>query len=612
MRLHEALKAEGVVYGVLSEAVDAVLAAQTLDPVVVARGKTALDGQDARVEWHAGKEGAALAESDAVDHRTQNSITMVEAGQVIAKKVPPVPGREGKTVTGVALAPECEGRDEVSVRAGENIDVSEDGLEFSAAVDGHLLREGTSISIRELLKVGDVGFGTGNLDCACDVMISGGVGQSFEVRGGKNILIKGSIEDAVVESNGSVDVGGGILHRAVGKVIAGGRVSAKYAQGARIRALGSIYLNDSALHSDLLAGKSITILKGKGALVGGHAQAGGRIEVKRLGCRANVRTVVQVGTDYREVREALEELAETRKSLRAGGTATDKDWKELEARKKSLEANAAEILESFALTGAKRRGSVKVALRAYPGVEVIIGDASLVLKTEYNGGEFRLNPKTNTIVYSGKSVGSDEGDEARYRSTEEPRSPLMNAVLGGLAIALVFLVVLPSSSTGSRHWYRGGDYGNAPRSNSIGGELQRASEMIRKVNAMRRSAGVKPLVYSRQASSAGRMHCEDMSAREYLDLKSPEGFTVVDRLDVVDIASSQLVVHEIVSRGPSRARRVLSGWTRERKIITNPVFTRIGVGVRVPRAGAKPGSSDADGWWSLVLVSAPDDVEWID
>jgi hypothetical protein len=87
-----------------------------------------------------------------------------------------------------------------------------------------------------------------------------------------------------------------------------------------------------------------------------------------------VHTVVQVGTDYREVREALAELAETRKTLREGGSATDKDWTDLEAQKKSLEASASEILESFALKGSEGRGSVKVALRAYPGVEVIIGD----------------------------------------------------------------------------------------------------------------------------------------------------------------------------------------------------------------------------------------------
>lgn len=421
------LREAGVVHGVHQAALQAVLgmlvsADGPTDWCLVAKGSDPIDGEDATLEFlvdaeaHAGLE----MEDGRIDYRQRRESTPVTAGDLLVRKRPATAGTPGQTVTGEVLSPR-PGQDR-DVLVGENVQASPDGLTYTAAIDGMVLRDGDGIRVVNLLEVkGDVDFSTGSLNLEkSGVIVRGAIRSTFSVKAKDTVVVEDSIEDAIVESAADIDVAKGIVQGKLGSVTAGGCVRAAFAQNAEVLAGDSIEIRDSAFHSLLVAKNVVSVRQGKGVLVGGHTVAGQRIEVRVAGSKANTQTVLQVGLDYEAVKTLDQELQSVERGMAkvigAGGDnlaryakpggAAPKDprirelldaWRELEAKKQKLLSKRAGLLEEHAAEMGDD-AVIVVGEIAHRGVKMIIGNASLqITDTVHGGGRFMYDSESGGI-----------------------------------------------------------------------------------------------------------------------------------------------------------------------------------------------------------------------
>ena len=88
-------------------------------------------------------------------------------------------------------------------------------------------------------------------------------------------------------------------------------VYARFVEQGNIKAGKSIFIEEASMHSELVAGDSITIKGGRGELIGGEAIAGKMISVSKLGAVVETRTELIVGLPP----EILEELRKMKEEI---------------------------------------------------------------------------------------------------------------------------------------------------------------------------------------------------------------------------------------------------------------------------------------------------------
>ncbi len=283
---------------------------------LVAQGRPVVEGKDAEFLWH---ESLKKLERDwrgdaRVNYYTFSSINTVEKDQPIGTFVRAVSGTKGVDTLGKTLNP-----------AGHRKDVELDSTVRLSATDsttvlancaGKVVYEEGKLSISEVFEIKkDVDSETGNIDSPIDVHIGGTILDRFAVKSQKSISVGSAIEAATVDAQGDVIVRGGIIQRDKGSVSSGGDIVAKFCDGARLRAAGSVKVTKELLNSRIhCMGK---LLVAQGAVAGGQVYARDGVEVATLGTEANVPTEITVGTDPNLLREA-DLLRESVKTKRLG------------------------------------------------------------------------------------------------------------------------------------------------------------------------------------------------------------------------------------------------------------------------------------------------------
>ncbi|MHC4809128.1 MAG: flagellar assembly protein A [Planctomycetota bacterium] len=415
------LAAEGIVQGVDEEAVAAAAARMLPGPpvdeaerVVVARGIEPVPGDDARFVFHVqgGRQSGELQEDGSIDFHRQVITSVVEPGDLLAEKVPATDGEAGLDVRGRPVPAE-PGAD-ASLQYGRNVEVSSDGLQFTARCTGVVFREEAAIDVLDLVEVdGDVDFSTGDLTFdRSGVHVGGTVRSTFAVEASDTIIVAGSVEDAVVRSGSDVLVARGILQGRFGSVRAGGRIEAAFANEAQLLAGDSIVVRDSVFRSYLAAREEVRVADGKGVVVGGTVVAGRRIEVRVAGSASGVRTVLQVGVDYERMQELQARLADVEKRMAAaaaalggtldrflrGGPGLKLDERQAAAATQYAEArDEREVLveERTRLLQEARNGDgadaeIVVLETIHAGVELVVAGVRWRQSESSAGGRFRL------------------------------------------------------------------------------------------------------------------------------------------------------------------------------------------------------------------------------
>ncbi|MGJ8454840.1 DUF342 domain-containing protein [Pseudothermotoga sp. U03pept] len=295
------LQANGIVYGILEEAIDDLIKKKTFSiPVLVALGKEPINGEDGQVVMiQQEKQDLTEQVKNRVDLRELPSRArqIVKAGQEIAEIIPPSPGTEGKNVFGRSLNPK-PGKPP-QLKLGKNVKLSEDGKKIIAAVDGMLIAKADGlIDVNEVLIIkGDVDYATGNIDFPGEVQISGDVKPGFSVKAKGNISISGVIEAATVISyEGSVSALG-IKGREKGIVKAKEDVVAKFLENAIVEAGQSVIVNGPITNSQIKSAVEVKATGNKGMIAGGMIVAGFAVEAEEIGSPLGIRTTIEIGFD---------------------------------------------------------------------------------------------------------------------------------------------------------------------------------------------------------------------------------------------------------------------------------------------------------------------------
>ena len=415
--VHQALKEKGVVYGIDEAAIEK--GTTSLDSYIAAHGDAPVNGTDARIEKkydlsHKGR--PRIIESDRVDYKDMNLFVLAKAGQLLAERIPQTRGKEGKDVFGFP-APARNGKP-IPLTVGKNAEIREENKIY-ALIDGQIVEDGKRIGIDPHLSIsGSVGVGTGNIDFAGSVQISGNIDAGFIVKATGDIEVSGFVSGADVDGR-NVFISGGITGQGRGKITAKEDVRAAFAENALVEAGRDIYIADAVLHSTIKAGKKIVVEDRRGLITGGYIAAGEEIRAKVVGNQAFVVTKLVVGVNpalsqryqkaYQEYKEDKQRLSQITQML---NTFSKIDTSRLPENRV---AQIATLTRSqFPLAGKIKReeklieelqeelekmedGKIRVADIIYPGVSVSVNSIKRNFQTEVRGCTLTVQEDEVTI-----------------------------------------------------------------------------------------------------------------------------------------------------------------------------------------------------------------------
>lgn len=409
------LKLYGVKFGTNKEEIAAFIAnREYCKTYVVANGMPITEGKDAVIHYNFKTDltgRPAQNEDGSVDYHNLDNICRVSAGDVLATMEPAVNGRAGMNVLGEILKARDVKR--LKLQHGNNITVSEDGLTMTSEIDGLVNLVEDKVFVSNILEVNDVDASTGDINFNGGVLVRGDVKTGYKVIANGDIEVKGAVENAYVESTaGQVIVARGINGMAQGTLKASGNILCKYIQNAKVFAGGYVE-SDCIINSEVVASTRVCVQGKKGFITGGVVRAGTEIEVKTLGSEMGSDTTVEVGTDpamrdrYNRLKK---EIAEYSKSvaqneplavalitkIKSGARTSPEQLKQAQvlakmvSEQKEAIANNTKEMGLLEIELDKESDAVlRVTGVAYPGANILISGATLMLKTEYHYCRFK-------------------------------------------------------------------------------------------------------------------------------------------------------------------------------------------------------------------------------
>ncbi|MBZ0092641.1 MAG: FapA family protein [Sulfuricellaceae bacterium] len=319
-----ALEQKGIVSGVLFDSVNAAVAAERADNVLIAAGRAAQHGQDGYLQnlLPSAKERRPKVDVfGKADYRDLGEIPVVQEGDALMRKIPPTLGEPGETVLGQVI-PATPGKQAMFAAnlSGTRVSSADPDL-LLAAITGQPVMVSNGVKVEPTFVVRTVTVASGNIDFDGTVKVLEDVQSGMLIRATGDVHIGGTVEMATIDAGGDIVVAGGVVGRSdqrgeldestASLIQCSGSFSARFVQNARIQASNSIYVDDVVMQSHLAAGNQVIVGKSpanKGCIMGGLTQAALLVQAFVLGAPAYPRTRVEVGVTPR-VHDRLRELA---------------------------------------------------------------------------------------------------------------------------------------------------------------------------------------------------------------------------------------------------------------------------------------------------------------
>lgn len=415
--IRAALAEEKIVHGIREETLRLLASPGAEEQwLAVAEGQAPVDGEDGSLVFKIESTVARDLDAAKIDLRDMGAIVNITKGTEILEKTPPTEAVDGTDVLGRVVKAR-RGRDP-RIPTGSNTRLSEDGLHLYADADGHLSVKDDKVSVLPLFQVaGDVDFSVGNIDFLGAVEIKGTVREDFVVKSGGDIVIKGVVEGATLESQGDMNIMVGV--RGMGKAMlrCKGNLRAGYLDQCNVHCDHDVVIEKGALRHSQIAcrGKVLVMNDKKGQIVGGKIQAGTEVRCVSLGSEMGTRTQVSVGfapelveerkqqmATLKEMTDKLQEIKNNitflKKLEEKGGLdeARRALLVKLTKARFQIEAQQGIINERLiALEGeiekCRQEGIVRVRGACYPGVTISIRGISYVVREEMKFIRFLLD-----------------------------------------------------------------------------------------------------------------------------------------------------------------------------------------------------------------------------
>lgn len=400
------LKMLKIIYGIDEKAIVTWLDKRNYcEDIVIARGKEAVQGKDASIEYFFNTDLSTKPkrnEDGSVDFFHLNTINHCKVGDVLAKLDKEVLGEKGCDVYGAPVQPKKVKH--LNLKYSKNVEVSEDGCVITSKVNGHVYLAFDEVVVSDVYEVENVGPATGNIESNGSVLVKGNVQTGFAIKAKGNVEIRGVVEGAVVETDGDIIIARGMNGMGKGILNAKGRIILKYAENATITS-GEYIESESLLHSKVNAGTEVRVDGRKGIIAGGLVRAKERISCKTLGSPMGSDTQVEVGVDpaakirYQELqKESMRVTANLKniqpillsatQKIRRGDTYPPEQLQYIQTlaitnkqQMERLKELQAELLQLDEQLQGQRQACVLVSGDVHEGTKITIGDSSLVLKS---------------------------------------------------------------------------------------------------------------------------------------------------------------------------------------------------------------------------------------
>lgn len=345
-------------------------------------------------------------EDGSVDYRDLNTISHVNAGDILARLIPEDPGKPGKDVYGNDINPRSVRKKTLSF--ANNIRANEEGTEIYSEVTGHASLVNGKVFVSDVYDVpADVDNSVGNVEYDGNVHIAGSVKGGFSVKAKGDIIVEGVVEDAELEAGGQIIVKRGIHGKGKGRLTADGNIICQFIENAIVSSGGFIE-TDSILHSRVSAFSEVHANGKKGFITGGLIRAGALVEAQTIGSEMGSDTRVEVGSDPNKkerfqqlktiIAEETEELDKVKtilatymKKLQEGEKLPPERMEyvqkiayDYKAKKEEIEPLKAEYSmlqrELMLANGAK----IQIRKTIYSGVTIAVSDMEMRIKDEQN------------------------------------------------------------------------------------------------------------------------------------------------------------------------------------------------------------------------------------
>ena len=288
----------------------------------VAKGVRSIQGQDAKVEFFFNTDylkAGGMDENGYIDFKQRGEIPLVEKGTVLAEKTPRVEARWGQNIYGDEVITE-KGED-VPLRYGKGVVLSEDGLKLLAGVRGYPKYSlGGVIFVHEAYTTGgDVDYETGHIEFDGNVNVKGCIKSGFRVKG--NDITTVELDGGVVEADGDLNVAGGINE---GKIYARGSVYAKFIHNSEIICMGDVYIQKEIVDSVIETSGSCSIANGK--LISSKVTAKMGLMARNIGTEMAAPSTIKVGHDAfteKELKKNKGQVAELKEKISAEEAKSD-------------------------------------------------------------------------------------------------------------------------------------------------------------------------------------------------------------------------------------------------------------------------------------------------
>ncbi len=295
----EQLEKKGIIYGVDMKKIDFICSqCRPVENIVISKGIPHINGVDGRIEYKVELPNDVkprVLDDGTVDFKEMNSFVFVKKGQVLAERIPPTEGEEGRTVTGKIIKPKSGKKANFGI--GKNVILSEDGSKLISSVDGSISMEGHKINIIEVLELmSDVGVKTGNITFKGKVIVHGNVLTGYSIHCDGDLEIKGVVEAAQIRADGDITISNGIQGHDEANITCGGSLVSKFINNCNVKVDGNIEA-DSIMHSNIICDGIVKVHGKKGMIVGGSVQAKEEVHVHTLGSSMGTNTRVIIGMD---------------------------------------------------------------------------------------------------------------------------------------------------------------------------------------------------------------------------------------------------------------------------------------------------------------------------
>lgn len=266
--------------------------------VVIAKGTKPIDGKDASIQYNFQTDRKAkpqLKEDGTVDFHNLNNISNIKAGDVLAVLTKADLGTDGTDVYGNVVKPRKVNK--LTLKHGNNLEISEDGLRLISKVDGHATLEGDKVFVSDNFDVpADVDNSTGDIKYNGSVTVKGNVRTGFSIIADGNVEVFGVVEGAKIDATGDIIIHRGIQGMGKSDIRAKGNIISKFIESADVVVDGYVE-TDTILNSNVSAKGDVYVRGRSASLIGGNVRSSTLIEAANIGSPMGTVTNVEVGTD---------------------------------------------------------------------------------------------------------------------------------------------------------------------------------------------------------------------------------------------------------------------------------------------------------------------------